>query len=845
MDSNEKIILLAGLFRAIGKFEQFCIPDNPDNATGFCSGFINTKRDLLLRMIGSSNADGNSSAESEYVNRLIRLISDHIEEKKSADTLHEAIRLAHRLSCGKGPLLPGGAEPASDSPERKPGSSPYLPSIFHTVSLAAKTIPPVKYFHQEVLSDSSLGLSENSGTGGNLCTRFNAEDFSNFVKHLNAIFDSYDRICDFLSIYTLLLNLCENYFWCLPVDEKQSHTGISLFNYSRDLAGLAHAIYISPDAENLSLINVELVGKVNYMSNIVYSRPAKILRGRSIFVQVVTRIVVSIILKDLGLSEASIIMNAAGKILIVAPGNLVNSTKIDELTAKIESTLKINFQYELSFGIGVTEFPKEPDDNWSFGDVVEASNIQQLRNWQKLYFNDLFDPVADKNFILPGEYYRPRGEFESDMMKCKVTDKPIVKGREVKISQRYLEDGVWKKSDLLVDIQVANEFGIGDIAPKGTFVICVNENEAGYFEVREPKRMSKLTSSDYYSAQFKCIINQKLSEIMSGLEEKPNLFKDAAFIDVANYVTMQKPVEEDPTVMDFETMTKRNVGAEFLTMIKGDIDNFGIILSCGLKNHSISSHSTLSSQLKYFFSYGLNNILAKWCDDQKTDRVVYCVYSGGDDIFFVAPQSSAIELINNLNKRFTEFTCSNPEVHISYSFTNFKHHTPIRILSDFADRNQSEIKKKYKNKLEIKDDEPIPDDFFFSANDKAGSMIFDTAVKNSRLDDIIKWTDLLTKWVSIKENPPITKGTLRYIFDLSKMINKYHAGDPASLFWHPKLTYFVKRNIDLETESLNDEERKEFNKFIEEMLALEFKTGSDIKEILTPVTSSVILRTRE
>lgn len=841
MDSNEKIILLACLFRAIGKFEQYCIPDNSDKNSGFCSGFIDSKRDILLGMIGSVEADGNGSAESEYVNRLKRLVTDPIEDMKSTDSLHEAIRLAHRLSCGNGPLLASEATNTSHPNEPSLGSPPCLPSIFHTVSLASKTLPPVKYFNQEVLSDSSLRLSDESGNSSKQCKRFNAEDFSSFVNHMNTIIDSYDSIGDFLSIYTLLLNLCENYFWCLPVDEKQSHTGISLFNYSRDLAGLAHAIYKSPDSANLSLINVELVGKVNYMSNIVYAKPAKILRGRSIFVQVVTRIVVSIILKDLGLSDASIIMNAAGKILIVAPGNLVNSTRIAELTSKIESTLKINFQYELSFGIGVTEFPKEPDDNWSFGDVVEASNIQQQRSWQKLYFNDLFDPVADINFILPGEYFRPRGEFESDRMKCKVTDKPIIKGREDKIKQRYLEDGVWKETELVVDLQVANEFRIGDIVPKDTIVIAVDENEEGCFVVQEPKRLSKFSSP----SESKLIINQKLREIIKALEEKPGLFKDAAFIDVANYATMLEPFEENLIVMDFETMTKKNIGAEFLTMIKGDIDNFGIILSCGLKNHSISSHSTLSSQLKYFFSFGLNNILAKWCDDQKTDRVVYCVYSGGDDIFFVTPQSSAIELINDLNQRFTEFTCSNPEVHISYSFTNFKHHTPIRIVSDFADRNQSEIKKKYKNKQEIKDDEPIPEDYFFSANDKAGSMIFETPVKNNRLDDIIKWTDLLSRWVSIKENPPITKGALRYIFDLSKMINKYHDGDQTSLFWHPKLTYFVKRNIDLESDSLNDEDKKEFNKFIEEMLALEFKAGSDIKEILTTVTSAVILITRE
>ncbi|GAB1444300.1 hypothetical protein MASR2M39_31500 [Ignavibacteriales bacterium] len=317
---------------------------------------------------------------------------------------------------------------------------------------------------------------------------------------------------------------------------------------------------------------------------------------------------------------------------------------------------------------------------------------------------------------------------------------------------------------------------------------------------------------------------------------------------VANYVTMMKDDKNNDIVMDFETMTKRNIGGEFLTMIKGDIDNFGIILSCGLENHSVSSHSTLSSQLKYFFSIGVNKLLAGWCDDHaslgKTDRVVYCVYSGGDDIFFVTTQSYALELVRDLNEKFTEFTCSNPEIHISYSFTNFKHNTPIRIISDFADNNQKAIKRKYKNELP-KGSKTIPPDFFLSQNDKAGSIIFDTPVKNNRLDEIIRWTELLTKWIELEDNPPLTKGAIRYFFDLSVMMTKYFDGDLRSLFWHPKLTYYIKRNIYLDCDSLTNYENQKFEEFITEMLKIEVKTGSDIKEILTPIMSAVILRTRK
>jgi len=451
------------------------------------------------------------------------------------------------------------------------------------------------------------------------------------------------------------------------------------------------------------------------MSNIVNTKPAKILRGRSIFVQVVTRIVVSIFIKDLGLTDASIVMHAAGKILIVAPGRLAHSPQVGAVTKKIEETLKKNFLYEISFGIGLTEFPKNPGISWSFGDVVEVSNIKQQNSWQKLFNNDLFDTFDEKSFVIREDYVTPTGDDESDKMKCQVPGMPIIDGRQKIIKQKYKEDGKWVESNTTVDLQVFNEFMIGDIVPKETTVIGVKQKN-NCFEVEAPVPLSTFKGSP----EFKIFINPTHIDLMDKISNAPKILKDASFLHVANYVTMMEDDKKNDIVMDFETMTKQNIGGEFLTMIKGDIDNFGIILSCGLKNHSVSSHSTLSSQLKYFFSFRLNKLLFEWCNSHgNDDKVVYCVYSGGDDIFFVTTQSYALELVRDLNKKFTEFTCLNPEIHISYSFTNFKHNTPIRIISDFADNNQKTIKRKYKNELE--DEEyPVPPDFFFSENDKAG-----------------------------------------------------------------------------------------------------------------------------
>lgn len=830
MGTDEKIILLAALFREIGKFAQLC---GIDEKEGNCSRLKTRLENQLSVIFGDHHADKADSVHP--IKKLKGLVLTPNDGDNQLEELSKIMALAHRLASGP---------KSSWSPTYGTNhniQSSFLTSIFQTVTLAAKKYPKIKYINQQVLSQSNLSLVGKSDIANGRSIKYTKRDYFKFIFELNTILESYQEIDDFPSLYNLLLNHFEHYFWCLPVDNNPEHTGISLFNYMKDVAGLAHAIYLTNDSENLTLINVELVGKVKYMSNIVNTKPAKILRGRSIFVQVVTRIVVSILLKHLELTEASIVMHAAGKILIVAPAEESYKEKIKEVTKIIEETLSKNFLYEISFGIGLTEFPKNPGIGWSFGDVVEASNIQQQNKWQKLFYDDFVKRTDDGKFVLKGDYYKSTGDEETDKMKCQVTDMPILKERRRKIKQKYKQDGKWTTSEIPVDLQVLNEFTIGDIVPKETIVIGVNEKN-NCFEVEAPVPLSKFKGSP----KFKIIINPSHRELMNKVSNKPELLKDASFLHVANYVTMMEDDQKNDIVMDFETMTKQNIGGEFLTMIKGDIDNFGIILSYGLKNHSVSSHSTLSSQLKYFFSFGLNKLLSKWCGDEgKDDHVVYCVYSGGDDLFFVTTQSYALELVRDFNEKFTEFTCSNPEIHISYSFTNFKHNTPIRIVSDFADNNQKEIKKIFKGKS-LEPLEKLPLDYFWESKNKAGSMIFDTPVKNNRLDEIIRWTELLTKWIELEYNPPLTKGAIRYIFDLSVMMTDYFKTKSSqSLYWHPKLTYYVRRNINPEDVSLSFVEKNKFNDFIEEILKIEFKTGSDIKEILTPILSAVILRTRE
>ena len=220
-------------------------------------------------------------------------------------------------------------------------------------------------------------------------------------------------------------------------------------------------------------------------------------------------------------------------------------------------------------------------------------------------------------------------------------------------------------------------------------------------------------------------------------------------LEVANYTSIDK----NNNVKDFNEMAGVNHGAEFLTLIKGDIDNLGLLMSCGLSGNekdisTLSRITTLSYHLKYFFSFFINGFLNDWdCSTKgldkehpESDQNVYTIFAGGDDLMLVTTQSASLKLVNEFNKKFKDFACENDEVHITYSHTIFKDHTPIRMVADISEHNQDDAKKKLKGNSNFDTLESflISDEPFSKEKDKTGLYLFNSIVKNSSIDYILK-----------------------------------------------------------------------------------------------------------
>lgn len=846
MTQEEKVIILGALFHDIGKFQQRCenkkIP-HPELGANFAESL---KDELLIVLNGSGEA----------FEKLKKIIAEH--HNNTSDLAVRVCRLSDHTSASER------VEKAESEEAGDKWSHRFLSSIFSKISLLNDNKTDLRYYKHQLLNKTSYDilipqyLSEQDAKMDKYTYANQGNIFEQFRNDVKSVLSFYNADEDFNTLITLLLMVFEKYMWCIPDFTGSEQTDISLYNHLKDVVGISHSLYknwIEDESNNkLNLIIGDLPGIQNYIFNIINKKPAKILRGRSIFVQILTRKFASMFLDKLELTEANLIMFAGGKFYILAPNNKNFNERYRDILTEIDKYLIENFNYEMKFASGYNAFDIDElkDRKITFGQIIDEASYSLLNGRHQIFYNQLFNQSSfdEKKFVLSNTAYMETSDFDSNKIKCAVTDKPILRGREKKIED--LGD------ETFVDKQVWIEYEIGKKIPYGTVIIEMLNDLSGIHQVEKLSKFKSTSKSD----NIKIIINPVLKDLLAYTHNKKDLLKNSLFIEAANYCSV-----DDDHVMEFNKLSEKSIGAEYLTLLKGDIDNLGLIMSSGLVGHnngaekierkdftSISRTTTLSNHLKYFFSFCLNSFLEEWdysnkkgTDENAKDRdqYVYTVFAGGDDLMLITPNSSALKLVERLNSNFTDFVCGNDEIHISYSLTNFKDHTPIRLVAGFSEDNQELVKRKFKNRnlYESLNDMLDNTDSFSSTKDKAGLCIFNTVVKSNNIESIIAEKDRLIKWVNDKNNP-VNNSIVFNMLALAELMIMYHEkNDTSKLLWHPYLTRMINRLL---KDSNGKYIAPETEQFFENALDIinYKKNKSDFHRFLYPLICSTILELR-
>lgn len=859
MTAEEKALILGALFHDIGKFEQRCT-GNP-----YKKYHQELGKELILS--GRFQHRFEKIVGKENINQLSEVILNH-HKKDPANGITKIIQQADRLSASER-VDKEEVEAYQDQWKHK-----HLASLFSKIKILSNEQIEPKYYKHKLLTKKDYDVIIPTETKESELKEFayKESDWNLFLEDLEYVLDIYESDEDFESLINLLLIIFEKYMWCVPDFTGSSETDISLYNHLKDVAGLAHAIHLTQkeksESTKLNLIIGDIPGIQSYIFDVVHKKPAKILRGRSIFLQVLTRNLATKLLKTFGLTEVNLIMLAGGKFYLIAPATEKFKEEYEKVIVEINDYLFYNFRMDLSFNCAYHTFNYKDlmnkENPLTFGKIVEDASHKLIENRYKLFNERLFprEDISFQNYIWEEKYINDDGTG-TDSIKCKITDKPIREGRK-----RIIPD---PDGEIVVDLQVKNEYEIGSQITGNNIIALLNEDDLT-INPGDIKPIKKIKENDELIKKTKILLNPTLDDLLRKENLGKNIFRNTHYIEVANYCSRNE-IED---VMPFENMAEQNDGAKFLSLIKGDIDNLGLIMAYGLDRDkkvrtddesekdltSISRTTTLSNHLKYFFSFFLNGFLEDWeakkqkkiLEDAKkknpeitneelkrlkNENRVYTIFAGGDDLMLVTPQSSTIKLIKALNEEFKKFTCGNNEVHISYSITHFKDHTPIRIVADFAEENQKEGKRFTKDDqhklLKEKDDKS-----FLNVNDKAGTFLFETFVKNEQLDYLMKQIERLTIKAQ-DEKSGLSRGLIRRLLELSEMLKRYEETDDATyLIAYARLNHTVNR--------LLKDKDKELIKFFEDILTIN-KEGNEeaqkLEKILHPLVCQVIYNLRK
>lgn len=588
---------------------------------------------------------------------------------------------------------------------------------------------------------------------------------------------------------------------------------VSLYDHSKITAALAVAIYLyhlhtnsmtveaikDYDVKKFLLVSGDFYGIQDFIfsdSGEAGKNRAKILRGRSFAVSLFSELAADMLCREIGIPFSSLLLNAAGKFTIIAPNTEVAKKTVTDVESRVNDWLMKVSYGESAIGMTFLEASSEDFVSGKFFELWDKLNERMERKkFQKIdmdkfggtvdgyldsFYNDLTHPLCPFCGKRPSspevEGSAFVGEAASACNVCRdhiFLGKNIVKEKKIAITTC---DADIKGDKLLEPIfgnyQVAFVGGgMKEMARSGQLL--------KYWDISiDPQgTVSKEVTAKFINGYVPVCSEEDLYDDRI-LEGKKSDEKKEELINLIN----EKSPKTFGHIASKALNPKKNgggyCGIEALGILKADVDQLGLLMSCGLKpeQFTISRLATMSRQLNFYFAVYLPHLLKT--DERFMD--IYTVFAGGDDLFLIGPWNRIIELVDFLRKSFADYVCHNDEVHFSAGISLHKPHTPLDKLSAIAEAAIEKSKNKGRNRITLFSETVDWDEFAQLAEIKDTLQLWrdKELVTNSmiyRLNDFIRMSEF-------------EKQLLEGDGDI-------YLEDMECLKWHALFSYTTERNV--------------------------------------------------
>lgn len=537
-------------------------------------------------------------------------------------------------------------------------------------------------------------------------------------------------------------------------------------------------------------------------------RAAKLLRGRSFYVSLLTELAALRILEVLGLPATSQVVNAAGKFLIVAPNTEEAQAKVKAVQGELDQWF-LQHTYGQS-GIGLAMLPARAQD--FRGGQGEVSPFRTL---MKRLFEQL-EEVKLRRFDLCGKttslFSDFLNSFHNERRECRIDGRSpaTVEKNGIwmsKLAADQIDTGRYLATQKRVLI-TRNALGHNSLR-LDIFSYHVNftqsEDDTGRFG-QEVKSGNLRRAWDF------SLPTSKTDALWNGYARR-HINAYVPRFDVINaweterYRGIENPEEFDPHPDEIKTLNHlarddrrldgngRWIGREALMTLKGDVDNLGLIFQNGLERPTFAKMAALSRQMNAFFAIYLPWLCEHGEDNGvKRFRNTYTVFAGGDDFFLIGPWHSTIKLAQAMKDKFREYVAENPDIHFSAGLSMTKPGLPIRQLARLAEEALENAKAFV---------HPLPAGE--GAKTKNAVTCYGHSVSWAQFDELMRLEAGLAR---LAGEQALSTGYLYGLLHLTDMAAK-EMERPENALWHSYFAYRTRRMLETKIKGGEDREATE------------------------------------
>ncbi|MBS98296.1 MAG: type III-A CRISPR-associated protein Cas10/Csm1 [Oceanospirillaceae bacterium] len=501
---------------------------------------------------------------------------------------------------------------------------------------------------------------------------------------------------------------------------------VSLYDHSRTTSALATALWryhadnesdtdmaakamrkrSDWDEEKFLLIQGDFFGVQSFIfatGTDTRKRAAKLLRGRSLYVSLITECAALHVLEALDLPPTSQVTNAAGKFLIVAP----NTPEVHQKLAQVQAFFDDWFLQESygQSGLGLAWLPASCNDFISSGDnnafqalMKKLFDALEHKKYQAFslcdaqspapVFENYLNQVAQSGQVCSITGWGPATTDSDDLPVCKLAADQIKLGTFI----------AGKARRLIISRQRLSGSGALSLPLFGYQLYLTDDEEAsGRFgpEVRTGNirrlfdfSLPRTADAPLWNGYARRSINgyvPTFSQADIYAEGRYGKHEERSHPEVDQIKEFGHLACEDRQPLNTEPGWR---GVEGLGILKGDVDDLGALFQKGLERPTFAKMASLSRQLNAFFS----TYLPWLCQSEFPNT--YTVFAGGDDFFLIGPWHSIMALSVRLRQAFARFVAGNPDITFSCGIAVSKPGIPVPALAEMGE-NALEHAKAY------------------------------------------------------------------------------------------------------------------------------------------------------